>query len=84
MCSIYIPGNISRDRCAAIEEQLWEKLHFARHLRTELLGELKIANDRCRSEALWVVQLLILYHLVTTTAAVALRGNEPASRTRLA
>jgi phosphoribulokinase len=53
---------------------IWESLHFARHLRSERLGEFTIGNDLHRSESLALIQLLILYHLFTATATAALDG----------
>ena len=66
-----IPGDIEREQAAEIEEAIWEQLHFASHLRSERLGEFTIGNDLQRSESLALVQLLILYHLVTAKAAIA-------------
>ena len=67
------------DRAIAleIEEAIWDRLHFATHLRSERLGEYTIGSDLHRSEPLALVQLLILYHLVTAKAAVALGGESP-------
>ena len=50
-------------------------MHFARHLREERLGEFTIGTDLHRSDSLALVQLLILYHLVTARAVVALGGG---------
>ena len=72
---LFIPGSIDRERGAAIEEAVWEKMHFASHLRTERLGEFTIGEDKHRSESLAIVQVLILYHLVTAKASVALGGD---------
>jgi phosphoribulokinase len=72
-----IPGEMDRAMGAEIEEAIWEKLHFANHLRSERLGEYTIGTDLHRSESLALVQLLILYHLVTAKAAVALGGDSP-------
>ncbi len=72
-----IPGQMDRDVGAEIEEAIWEKLHFANHLRSERLGEYTVGTDLHRSESLALVQLLILYHLVTAKAAAALGGNSP-------
>ncbi len=74
-----IPGQMDRAMGAEIEEAIWEKLHFADHLRSERLGEYTIGSDLHRSESLALVQLLILYHLVTAKAAVALGGASPRS-----
>jgi phosphoribulokinase len=47
-------------------------MHFATHLRARRLGEFTIATDLHRSESLALVQLLILYHLVTAEAKASL------------
>jgi phosphoribulokinase len=70
-----IPGRIDPGHAAAIEEAIWERMHFATHLRARRLGEFTIGTDLFRSESLALVQLLILYHLVTARARVAL-GND--------
>ena len=72
---MFIPGRFYRELAGKIEETIWERLHFASHLRTERLGEFTIGTELHRSESLALVQLLILYHLVTARAAVALGGN---------
>ena len=74
---LHIPGDMERERAAEVEEAIWEKLHFATHLRSERLGEYTIGTDLHRSESLAVIQLLILYHLVTAKAATALGGDGP-------
>ena len=71
---IGVPGQMDRDVAVDIEEAIWEKLHFATHLRSDRLGEYTIGTDLHRSESLALVQLLILYHLVTARAAIALGG----------
>lgn len=72
-----IPGTMDPGVGAEIEEAIWSKLHFATHLRSERLGEYTIGTDLHRSESLALVQLLILYHLVTAKAALALGGDGP-------
>lgn len=72
---VRIPGDLDRDRAEEIEEMIWSRLHFARHLRTQRLGEFTIGTTLHRSESLALVQLLILYHLVNARAAVALGGD---------
>ncbi|MBA3301132.1 MAG: phosphoribulokinase [Thermoleophilaceae bacterium] len=72
---VSIPGNIDPDRAAGIEEAIWDRMHFATHLRSHRLGEFTIGTNLHRSESLAVVQLLILYHLVTARAAIALGSN---------
>ena len=70
-----VPGQINPERASRIEEAIWERMHFARHLQQERLGEFTIGTDLHRSDSLAVVQLLILYHLVTARAVVALGGD---------
>jgi phosphoribulokinase len=77
---LFIPGSVDRERGAAIEEAIWDRMHFASHLRTERLGEFTIGRDVHRSESLAIVQVLVLYHLVTAKAAVAVGGDETTSR----
>jgi phosphoribulokinase len=77
-----VPGKMDPTVGAEIEEAIWEKLHFATHLRSERLGEYTIGSDLHRSESLALVQLLILYHLVTAKASVALGGNSPRDEVR--
>ena len=73
---VRIPGDIEAERAAEIEEAIWDRLHFATHLRSQRLGEYTIGMDLHRSESLALGQLLILYHLVTGRAAVALGREE--------
>jgi phosphoribulokinase len=73
---LFVPGDIDADKGAAIEEAVWERMHFAIHLRSERLGEFTVGTELHRSESLAVVQVLVLYHLVTARAAVALGGGE--------
>jgi phosphoribulokinase len=74
---VNIAGDIDLDQAHEIEELVWERLHFASHLRSERLGQFTVGNDLHRSESLALVQLLILYHLVTAKAAIALGGDGP-------
>ena len=77
-----IPGTVERERGAEIEEAIWQKMHFARHMRSEKLGTFAVgADEGHRSESLAITQLLILYHLVTAKAAVAVGGDGAAGRT---
>ena len=77
---IRIPGEIDKDRGAAIEEAIWEQMHFARHLRTEQLGLFAVGTDEAhRSESLAITQVLILYHLVTAKATAAIGGDDVAN-----
>jgi phosphoribulokinase len=72
-----IAGDIEPAQAAEVEEAIWEKLHFASHLRSERLGEFTVGDHVRRSESLAVVQLLILYHVVTAKAANARGGAGP-------
>ena len=78
-----IAGRIEQEHASAIEEAIWERMHFATHLRTRRLGEFTVGTDLHRSETLALVQLLILYHLVTVKAAISRRGRGHAWRQRL-
>jgi phosphoribulokinase len=71
---LHIPGTITPERAAAVEEAVWDRMHFASHLRGDRLGEFTVGTQLHRSESLAIVQVLILYHLVTARAAVALGG----------
>jgi phosphoribulokinase len=72
---LFIPGAIDSLAAAEVEEAIWDRMHFASHLRSERLGEFTIGTDLHRSHSLAIVQVLILYHLVTARAAVALGGE---------
>jgi len=75
-----IPGDLDVEQAAEIEEAVWDRMHFASHLRTQRLGEFTIGTDLHRSESLALVQLLILYHVATAKAAIALGGDGGRSR----
>ena len=73
---LYVPGRIDPDRAKEIEEAIWERMHFAAHLREHRLGEFTIGTELHRSDALAVVQLLLLYHVLTARHVVSLgRGS---------
>jgi phosphoribulokinase len=78
---LFVPGDIDPDRGSEIEEAVWARMHFASHLRSERLGEFTVGTELHRSESLAVVQVLVLYHLVTARAAVAL-GSDGARQDR--
>lgn len=78
--SLFVPGRVDHERGAEIEEAIWEKMQFASQLRTERLGEFTVGSETHRSESLAIVQVLILYHLVTAKAAVAVGGDEASAR----
>ena len=79
-----VAGSVAPETAAEIEEEIWDRMHFASHLRTERLGEFTIGTDLHRSESLAVIQVLILYHLLTARASLALGGagtRSPATET---
>ncbi len=77
---LHIPGSLEPERAAAVEEAIWGRMHFATHLRSRRLGEFTVGTELRRSESLAIVQLLILYHLVTAKASVALGAEGARSR----
>lgn len=74
-----IPGTITPKRAAELEEAIWDQMHFASHLRKQRLGEFTIGSDLYRSDPLALSQLLLLYHLVTARAVIALGGDSARS-----
>jgi phosphoribulokinase len=72
---LFIPDRLPRERAAAIEETVWERMHFASHLRSEQLGEFRVGTAVHRSESLALVQLVILFHMTVARATVALGGD---------
>jgi phosphoribulokinase len=72
---LFVPGDIDPARGSEIEESVWARMHFARHLRSERLGEFTVGTELHRSESLAIVQVIVLYHLATARAAVALGGD---------
>jgi phosphoribulokinase len=72
-----IPGNLDPGHAAELEEAVWERMSFASHLRIRRLGEFTVGLDLHRSDSLALVQLLILYHVVTARAALAIGGSPP-------
>jgi phosphoribulokinase len=72
---LFVPGDIDPARGSEIEEAVWARMHFAQHLRSERLGEFTVGTELHRSESLAVVQVIVLYHLVTARAAVSLGGD---------
>ena len=71
---LHIPGRMDPEAAAAVEEAIWNRMHFATHLRARRLGEFTIGTELYRSESLALIQLLILYQLVTAKASVAVGG----------
>jgi phosphoribulokinase len=71
-----IPGHIDPDHAAVLEEAVWERMSFASHLRVRRLGEFTVGTDLLRSESLALVQVILLYHLVSARAALAVGGRD--------
>ena len=80
-----IPGDIDPGHAALLEAAVWERMSFASHLRVRQLGEFTAGTDLLRSESLALVQVILLYHLVSARAALAVGGRhgreEPARPT---
>jgi phosphoribulokinase len=74
--SLWVPGTIGHDHAEAIQEAIWDRMHFASHLRTERLGEFTVGTELHRSESLALTQLLVLYQLVTARAALAVGATD--------
>jgi phosphoribulokinase len=74
--SLWIPGTISAEHSAAIQATVWDRLHFASHLRTDRLGEFTVGTRLHRSETLAITQLLVLYQLLTARAAIAVGATD--------
>ena len=77
-----IPGDLDPDHAEELEEAVWERMSFASHLRIRRLGEFTVGTDLRRSDSLALVQLLILYHVVTARAALAIGGSPPRAEPR--
>jgi phosphoribulokinase len=58
-----------------LEEAVWGRMSFASHLRVRRLGEFTVGTDLLRSESLALVQVILLYHLVSARAALAVGGR---------
>jgi phosphoribulokinase len=71
-----IPGDTDPGLAAALEEAVWARMQYASHLRARQLGEFTIGTDLHRSESLALVQTMLLYHLVSTRAAIG-AGIDP-------
>jgi len=70
-----IAGGIEPEHAAAVEEAIWQRMHFATHLRARRLGEFTVGTELHRSDPLALVQLLILYHLITAKATISVGGE---------
>ena len=54
-------------------------MHFAQHLRQQALGEFTIGTELHRSDSLGLVQLLILYHMLTARHLISSAAQAPAA-----
>jgi len=72
-----VPGDLDPAHAAELEEAVWARMSFASHLRITRLGEFTVGTDLFRSDSLALVQLLILYHVVTARAALSIGGSPP-------
>ncbi|MFN2612684.1 MAG: phosphoribulokinase [Solirubrobacterales bacterium] len=68
---LQIPGDIEHGHAEEVQEAIWEKMQFASHLRSERLGQFTLGSEAKRSDILALVQLLVLYQMVTAKAAVS-------------
>jgi phosphoribulokinase len=78
---LWVSGDVDPAVAAQVEEAIWDRMHFASHLRSERLGEFTVGTELHRSDSLAIVQVLVLYHLVTARARIALGGDGPRALT---
>jgi phosphoribulokinase len=78
---LHIPGSLDPAHAAELEGAVWERMSFASHLRVRRLGEFTVGTDLRRSESLALVQLLVLYQVMSARAAVTI-GAGPRSAQR--
>jgi phosphoribulokinase len=71
-----IPGTTHPELAADLEEAVWQRMQYASHLRVQRLGEFMVGTELRHSESLALVQALLLYHLVSTRAAIS-AGIDP-------
>ena len=71
---LWIPGDVDPAVAEQVEEAIWDRMHFASHLRSNRLGEYTSGTELRRSDSLAILQLLILFHLATAKAAIAMGG----------
>ena len=73
-----IPGHTHPELAAELEDAVWQRMQYASHLRVQRLGEFTVGTELRHSESLALVQALLLYHLVSTRAAIS-AGIDPHS-----
>ena len=74
--TLWISGGIDVERAREVEEAVWDRMRFAKHLRTEDLGVIETGGGEQHSQSLAILQVLLLYQLVTARATVALGGDD--------
>ncbi len=72
---LWVSGTVPEERSALVQEAVWDRMHFASHLRGNRLGEFTVGTQLQRSESLAITQVLVLYQLVTARAAVAIGAH---------
>jgi phosphoribulokinase len=79
---LWIPGSTDSMLAAELEAAVWQRMQYASHLRVQRLGEFTIGTELHRSESLALAQTLLLYHLVSTRAAISagIDPHAPSSR----
>ncbi len=80
---LFVPGPLEPSVALELEERIWSHMHFASHLRSERLGEFTVGTHLQRSDSLALVQLLVLYHLVTAREKILTDGAEAELRREL-
>jgi len=71
-----LPGDTHPELAAELEDAVWQRMQYASHLRVQRLGEFLVGTELRHSESLALVQTLLLYHLVSTRAAIG-AGVDP-------
>ena len=79
---LFVPGRLEPSVALELEERIWSHMHFASHLRSERLGEFTVGTRLHRSDSLALVQLLVLYHLVTVREAQDPHRRRPERRSQ--
>lgn len=74
------PLDINRAPTESHLSGIWDRMHFASHLRQQRLGEFTTGCDLHRSDALALAQPLVLHQLVTARAVIALGGERARAR----
>jgi phosphoribulokinase len=65
---VRIPGSLDEAHAGELEELLWERMRLAGHVPVGRLGEFTVGTDLRRSDPLALVQMLILYKLMSAAS----------------